>query len=512
MSVHPIVETTLPRESKPANKFMMKTWAKNPSLLFGVVAALVLVLPRQVSAQPSTLVHAFTGLGGLYPYAGLILSGNTLYGTTYGDCVYNCGTVFKVNTDGTGFTNLHLFTSDSNPYATNSDGANPQAGLILSGNALYGTASGGGTFGSGTVFQVNTDGSGFVNLHNFTRSDGNALTNSDGANPYAGLILSGSTLYGTTSDGGSFGNGTVFALNTDGTGFATLHDFTAFPPYPATPINSDGANPQAGLVLSGNTLYGVARAGGGSGNGTVFAVNIDASGFTNLYNFTKLANTGNNSDGANPQAGLILSGNALYGTASDGGSFGNGTVFAVNTDGSGFVNLHNFTKLYNTGNNSDGANPYAGLILSGNTLYGTATAGGTFGAGIGTVFAVNTDGTDFSILHTFTNYPSDGANPFASLVLSGNILYGTTIAGGALGGGTVFSLSLTPSPLLTITRAGPNVILSWQTNSTGLTLQSTTNLASLVWNTNSTPPILLNGQNTVTNPISGTQQFFRLSQ
>src|ERR1044071_4561318 len=326
MSVHPIVETTLPRESKPAKKFMMKTWAKNPSLLFGVVAALVLVLPRQVSAQPSTLVHAFTGLGGLYPYAGLILSGNTLYGTTYGDCVYNCGTVFKVNTDGTGFTNLHLFTSDSNPYATNSDGANPQAGLILSGNALYGTAS----------------------------------------------------------DGGSFGNGTVFALNTDGTGFATLHDFTAFPPYPATPINSDGANPQAGLVLSGNTLYGVARAGGGSGNGTVFAVNIDASGFTNLYNFTKLANTGNNSDGANPQAGLILSGNALYGTASDGGSFGNGTVFAVNTDGSGFVNLHNFTKLYNTGNNSDGANPYAGLILSGSTLYGTATAGGTFGAGIGT--------------------------------------------------------------------------------------------------------------------------------
>jgi len=490
---------------------MIKTWADNPFLPFG--AALVLVLPCQVSAQTSTLVHTFTGPGGLYPYAGLILSGNTLYGTTYGDCSYNCGTVFKVNTDGTGFTNLHVFTADSNPYATNSDGANPQAGLILSGNALYGTAAGGGSFGSGTVFKVNTDGTGFTNLHNFTRPDGNTLTNNDGANPYAGLIFSGNTLYGAASGGGGSANGTVFAVNIDGTGFATLHSFTAFPLYPATPINSDGANPQAGLVLSGNTLYGAARGGGSSGNGTVFAVNTDGTGFTNLHNFTKLANTGNNSDGANPQAGLILSGNALYGTAASGGGFGNGTVFAVNTDGSGFVNLHNFTKLANTGNNSDGANPYAGLILSGNTLFGTARAGGSFGGGIGTVFAVNTDGTGFTNLHNFISYPSDGANPLAGLVLSGNTLYGTTSAGGALGIGAVFSLSLSPSPSLTITHAGPNVILSWQTNFTGFTLQSTTNLgSSATWTTNLLAPLVINGQYTVSNPISGAQQFYRLSQ
>ena len=491
----------------------MKTWANNPFLPFVVVAALVLILPRQVSAQTSTLVHAFTGFGGLYPYAGLILSGNTLYGTTYGDCVYNCGTVFKVNTDGTGFTNLHVFTADSNPYATNSDGANPQAGLILSGNALYGTAADGGSFGSGTVFKINTDGSGFVNLHNFTRPDGNTLTNSDGANPYAGLILSGNTLYGTASAGGSFGEGTVFAVNTDGTGFATLHSFTAFPAYPASPINSDGANPQSCLVLSGNTLYGTARGGGGSGNGTVFAVNTDGSGFVNLYSFTKLTNTGNNSDGASPWAGLMLSGNTLYGSTYQGGTGGSGTVFKVNTDGSGFVNLHNFTKLANTGSNSDGANPYAGLILSGNTLYGTASAGGSFGAGIGTVFAVNTDGTGFTNLHNFTSYPSDGANPLAGLVLSGSTLYGTTSAGGALGVGTVFGLSLLPPPSLTIARAGPDIILSWQTNFTGFTLQSTTNPgSSATWTTNLPAPIVINGQNTVTNPIAGTQQFYRLSQ
>ncbi len=280
--------------------------------------------------------------------------------------------------------------------------------------------------------------------------------------------------------------------------------------------NSDGANPQAGLVLSGNTLYGAARGGGDSGNGTVFAVNTDGSGFVNLHNFTKLASTGNNagnnSDGASPWGGLMLSGNTLYGTTDQGGTGGSGTVFKVNTDGSGFVNLHNFTKLANTGNNSDGANPYAGLILSGNTLYGTASAGGSFGAGIGTVFAVSTDGTGFTNLHTFANYPSDGANPLAGLVLSGSTLYGTTSAGGALGVGTVFSLSLLPSPSLTLTRAGRDVILSWQTIFTGFTLQSTTNLISSVWTTNLPAPVVLNGLNTVTNPISGTRQFFRLRQ
>ena len=78
-------------------------------------------------------------------------------------------------------------------------------------------------------------------------------------------------------------------------------------------------------------------------------------------------------DGAQSEAGLILSGNTLYGTASNGGSSGNGTVFAVNTDGTGFTTLHSFTD------GNDGANPGAGLILSGNTLYGTASEGGSFG-------------------------------------------------------------------------------------------------------------------------------------
>jgi len=140
----------------------------------------------------------------------------------------------------------------------------------------------------------------------------------DGAAPVAGLILCGNTLYGTASYGGSSGYGTVFAVNTNGMCFTNLHSFTG---------GNDGAYPVGGLVLSGNTLYGTAENAGSSGVGTVFDVQTDGTAFTILYSFT------NGSDGAISDGRLILSGNTLYGTAEYGGSSGDGTVFAVNTDG-----------------------------------------------------------------------------------------------------------------------------------------------------------------------------------
>jgi uncharacterized repeat protein (TIGR03803 family) len=469
----------------------MKTYIINLFLLPALIAGLGLIPAGRVTAQTFTTLHSFTLLNnstnsdGVSPRAGLILSGNTLYGTAFQGGSSGNGTVFAVHTNGTSFTNLHSFNY--------SDGANPYAGLILSGNTLYGTTIVGGSSGQGTVFAVNTNGTGFTNLHSFTATSN--YTNSDGANPYAGLILSGNTLYGTAYQGGSSGFGTVFAVHTNGTGFTNLHSFTLL----NNSTNSDGARPYAGLILSGNTLYGTAYGGGSPGYGTVFAVNSNGTGFTNLHSF-------NYSDGAYPYAGLILSGNTLYGMAVGGGSGGNGTVFAVHTNGTGFTNLHSF-------NYSDGANPTAGLILSGNTLYGTASLGGS--SGDGTVFAVNADGTGFANLYSFTTLNnstnSDGANPYGGLILSGNTLYGTASVGGSSGQGTVFSLFIPPQ--LTIIPSGANVILTWPTDAAGFTLQSTTNLVSpAVWITNSPPPVIVNGQNAVTNPISGTQKFYRLSQ
>jgi hypothetical protein len=104
----------------------------------------------------------------------------------------------------------------------------------------------------------------FKTLYSFTASSTNVLavyTNTDGTGPQAALVFSGNTLFGTTYSGGRLGNGTVFALKTDGTGFTNLFSFTRV---------SDGAGPNALLVVSGNTLYGTASEGGSSGSGTVF--------------------------------------------------------------------------------------------------------------------------------------------------------------------------------------------------------------------------------------------------
>ena len=110
-------------------------------------------------------------------------------------------------------------------YGTNSDGAELYGPLLLSGNTLYGTACVGGTNGDGPIFAVNTDGSNFKTLYNFSSGTGSAAsvpsfyTNSDGANPVCGLVLSGNTLYGVASNGGTNGLGTIFAITTDGTAF-----------------------------------------------------------------------------------------------------------------------------------------------------------------------------------------------------------------------------------------------------------------------------------------------------
>jgi uncharacterized repeat protein (TIGR03803 family) len=479
----------------------MKTRIKNLFVLPFLVIALDLHLSCLVTAQTFTTLHNFNGgTDGAYPVGGLVLSGNTLYGTTEAG---SNGTVFAVQTDGTDFRILHNFTGGT------IDGANPRVGLILSGDTLYGVTSAGGASGNGTVFKLNIDGTGFTTLHWFTALTGNPSANSDGALPQAALVLSSNTLYGTAPVGGTANSGTVFKVNTDGTGFQTLHSFST---YVIFLTNSDGAVPYGQLVISGNTLYGATTIGGNWGNGTVFKVNTDGSGFTNLHSFSSpMGNT--NSDGASPWGGLVLMGNALYGTTTIGGSADNGTVFKVNTDGTGFTNLHNFTG------GSGGVEWYqssrSGLVISGNALYGTTVNLGAFGNG--TVFVINTDGSGFTNLYSFTslsgNINSDGANPTAGLILSGNILFGTATYGGGSGYGTVFSLSLTlPSaPRLTMTPSGTNVILTWPTNATSFSLESTTNLDSLaIWTTVLPAPVIANGQCILTNPISGSQMFFRL--
>ena len=362
-----------------------------------------------------TVLHHFAGGNdGSYPYGGLVLVGSTLYGTTTSGGPTDSGTLFKINTDGSGYAVLHTFSSDV-------DGASPNGTLVVSGSSLYGVANySGGALGGpdtyGTVFKINTDGSGFAVLRSFSVDPGSgSLPN--GANPRA-LLLSGTTLYGVASSGGTTNDGVLFKLQTDGTGFAVVLHFDG----------TGGTYPTGDLILSGGTLYGTTEEGGAFGGGTVFKVGANGSGFGVLRSL------GNGDLDAAQPGGLVLVGSTLYGTAGEGGAGEDGAIFQINTDGSGYAILRSFFG------GADGQSPRATLASTGATLYGVTEYNGAGDSGV--LFQLNTDGSGFGVVHAFSarfrSTNVDGAYPGSGLVSAGGSLYGTTSGGGAFGWGDVF--------------------------------------------------------------------------
>jgi len=394
-------------------------------------------------------IHRFSALtnglnlDGANPAAGLVFSGGGLLGTTLGGGTQGAGTAFWMTLDGTNFSTFRTFTNAP-------DAGNPQGNLAVSGSSLLGTTTAGGNSGVGTIFLGSTNGVSVI--RSFAVVSADEATNSGGASPSALLALSGNTLYGTTTAGGAAANGTVFSLSTNGSSFSVLHDFTVLASNTGT--NTDGAVPCGGLVLSGSTLYGAASAGGAGGAGVVFSISTTGGSLTTLHSFTPLDPlAATNGDGAFPFGGLVLSNGMLYGTTIAGGTGGKGVIFSVGANGLGFSVLHNFSATDAlTGTNVDGASPCAALALSSNVLYGTASAGGANASG--TVFSVNTNGTQFQTIYAFTAVNSstgtnrDGAFPVAGVLPLGNSLYGTTFGGGPGAAGTVFSLPLPLPPAL----------------------------------------------------------------
>jgi uncharacterized repeat protein (TIGR03803 family) len=436
-----------------------------------------------VSNSPNPFFHVLYSMPtNSSPNGGLTLANGVLYGTTISG-----GAVFAIGTNGSGFTNLFVGLG------------RPNGDLALSGATLYGSSYLGGTNGGGAVFAVNTNGGGFTNLYSFPLGGP-----SIGQDPAAGVIFASNVLYGTTQFGGAHGSGAVFAISTNGVGISDQYSFS--PALGDFRINTDGDGPLAKVIFANGVLYGTTEAGGTSGDGVVFSVGTNNPGsFVPLHSFSSSSNSsGTNYDGAFPFAGLLLVGNTLYGTTAFGGLYGNGSIFAINTNGT-FTNLYSFTG------GMDGASPEGEVIISGGTLYGTTTTGGTSGDGV--IYSVNTDGTGFRTLYNFTG-GNDGATPKGALTLAGNFLYGATTTGGAgMNAGAIFSFTL-PSPVaLSITRSGTNVIVTWSTNVIGFTLQSSAQLgAGASWNTVSPSPVVVNGLDTVTNGIAGPRNFYRLSQ
>ncbi|CAM4389131.1 choice-of-anchor tandem repeat GloVer-containing protein [Flavobacterium terrigena] len=185
--------------------------------------------------------------------------------------------------------------------------------------------------------------------------------------------------------------------------------------------------PCGSLLYDNGILYGMSSQGDG-----IYKLNIDGTGYTVLHLFTYQ----NPLDGNNPQGSLVISGNTLYGMTRKGGAVyadilgGEGTIFKINTDGSNFNILHSF--------NLGEENPYGSLLMDGNFLYGmTSTYGSNNNAG--KIFKINKDGTGYTILHNF-NY-TNGSKPNGTLVLGGNTLYGMTALGGATGKGNIFKIN-----------------------------------------------------------------------
>jgi len=133
----------------------------------------------------------------------------------------------------TGYTTLYDFPQVSTgPVWINTDGSWPWVGVLMTGDRLYGTTVVGGSGGMGVLYSIGTDGTGFTNLHTFAD-----WPNSQEIYPKSGLILTNGTLYGADYTGGPTGCGLVYAISTNGTGYAHVHEFPLFP----DGINEDGA-------------------------------------------------------------------------------------------------------------------------------------------------------------------------------------------------------------------------------------------------------------------------------
>jgi uncharacterized repeat protein (TIGR03803 family) len=351
-----------------------------------------------------TVLHAFQGApDGAYPYNDLVSDGVFLYGTASSDGTTYWGIIYKIKPDGTGYTKLLDFTG--------ANGKNPMGGLYYDGTFLYGMTSGGGVNEKGVIFKIKPDGTGYSKLLDFSGTNGES--------PVSNIFISdGTFLYGMTTQGGSSGQGVVFKIKTDGTGYSKLLDFTG----------SNGTGPKGGFFFDGTYLYGNTSSGGTSSKGVIFKIKPDGSSYSKLFDFSGI-------NGHGPLGSLISDGTYLYGTTQYGGGLtggsGSGTIYKIKPDGTSFTNLHNFDYM-------NGEFPTGTLVSAGGFLYGMTEMGTPNNSGC--IFKINSDGSGFSQVINFTyGSAASASRPRAALIYQNGYFYGTCgTGGGPFGKGTIF--------------------------------------------------------------------------
>jgi uncharacterized repeat protein (TIGR03803 family) len=357
-----------------------------------------------------SLVYAFCSHGdcldGRFPLGLVVGADGNLYGITGGGGATGFGSFFQLTPAGA-LTTLYSFC----PQAGCFHGQLPSGSLALGtdGN-FYGTTQIGGYPGLGTVFKI-TPGGTLTTLHVFCRTD----CSLDGEKPAAGLVLArDGYFYGTTTGGGTTGNGLIFRIGPSGS-FTALHSF-------CLQTNcTDGQFPYGPLVVTfdGN-IFG-ATGGGGTGSldggpsGMIFELTAGGT-YSTIYNFCVVTNC---DDGINPQDITLGTDGKFYGTTAVGGFINQGTVFRMTTAGA-LTRLHSFRY-------TDGAKPENQLVegTDGN-FYGATTYGGTYnkkdcaGEGCGALYSVSVG------LKPFVRAVQPGGQVGDSVIILGNALTGTT--------------------------------------------------------------------------------------
>lgn len=382
-------------------------------------------------------------------------SDHAVYGMTYSGGNYGNGVIYRFDLQSHRYTVLHTFGAlDAN--GNNDDGATPGVALTRGpGDVFYGVAQFGGKKGNGTIFKI-TDSGTFTVMHAFSALDANGH-NQDGANPLRTVVIGkDGNLYGTTRLGGlntcsvTKSCGVAWVMDLSGNNFKVLHQFAAAEGHAASLLQARDGLFYGCAVWPGTSMSGVALPSG------ILYRMAPYGNFQVLYTFSQTDVNGANSDGADCYEPLVeTEPGVFYGSATNGGSHGNGVVFRYSLAKPSVVDIvHAFSATDANGANADGAQPQARLTLRHDgALYSTASAGGKNGNGV--IYRIGPN-SQFDVLHTFsatdptTGSNQDGAIPdFGVVPVEGNGLIGIAVLGGNSStagffnsGGTLYLLNL----------------------------------------------------------------------
>ncbi len=315
---------------------------------------------------------------GGYPYGDVTVIANKLYGFNEDGGAFGYGNIFRIDTNGAGYKDLHDFNDTA--------GASMEWGaLTLIGNKFFGMTYGGGAYGYGVIFSIDTNGAGYKDIFNFN--------DTNGAYPQSvSLAVYEDKLYGITYQGGINDSGVIFSIDTDGSGYKDLVDFTY----------SKGYFPYGFLTLVGNKLFGMTYEGGTLDSGVIFSVDTNGIAYKILVNM-------DSATGCFPQGALTLARNKLYSMTYQGGAHDSGDIFSIDTNGTGFKRIYDFqggsSAFYPSGNN---------ITVSTDTLFGMTWDGGLNGYGelfmlkdTALLASVNTVSIPDAIVKVFPN-PNNG--------------------------------------------------------------------------------------------------------